>query len=223
MSNTNAGTPPAQTTGATGAASTQQNGTTETNNSTIGVERIEQLEKTVNGMAAAIRRLTDGKQTTQTATSNDGQQGQQNQQAEKSLQDRLKIAESILEKGQRRMRDAAIQDAAREAGVPAERLRVFKTVIEADYGNKLKLTDDDSVVYEEFEGVETKPVATLISEFLKKPEGAIFRPAVQTPGGSGLRGGGKGGPGPGQKVITRQQLLSGNFKPEDLQGAVIEE
>jgi len=182
------------------------------------------LEKTVNSLAAAFRRMTEGKQTTQnTGSSNDGSGTQtSNPQAEKSLQDRLKVAESILEKGQRRLRDAAIQDAAREAGVPAERLKVFKTVMEADFGKQIKLNEDDSVAFVDEFGQE-KPISAFVQEFLKKPEGAIFRPPVQTPGASGLRGGGKGGPGPGAKVITRQQLLTGNYKPEDLNGAVIEE
>jgi len=191
MSNTNAGTPPAQTTGATGASgSTQQNASAEQNgNSTTGAEdKIATLEKTVNSLAAAFRRMQEQKPNQGTNTSS-GEGTSTNQQAEKSLQDRLKAAETVLERGQRRLRDAAISDAAREAGVPADRLKAFKTLIEADYGSKLKLTDDDNVVYEEFEGVETKPVSSLIAEFLKKPEGQMFRPAVATSGSKGLRPG----------------------------------
>jgi|SRR5579862_335443 len=110
---------------------------------------------------------------------------------EKTVQERLKFAEDKLARGDRRLRESVINEAASAAGVPADRMKAFRTLFDAEFGKRIKVEDDDSVsYYDDLEPNKPIPISNIVADFMKKPEGQMFKPPVSAPNARGLRSSG---------------------------------
>ncbi len=110
-------------------------------------------------------------------------------QAEKTIAERIAAVEKQGETAKRRLRAAAIQEAASSNGVPESRLPVFKLAFEHEYGSGIQINEVDDTVTHMNAVNEVKPLGEVVKAFLGTSTGEIFRPVVGVPSGRGLRSG----------------------------------
>lgn len=184
----NAGSQAAQTTETTGAATTQTNGSA---NNSVTLEQVQAaIQAAINPLAATITRVVKGKQSVAGTT----EETPSGERISPAIAEALKKAE---DRGTRRLRAGALKEAANEAGIPANRLDVFKTHFETKYGSKIEIGDDDSVNVLDEIG-QSKPISEFVKSVLKQPEWEIFRPAKSLPSANSLAGS-NAGDGAGDK------------------------
>jgi hypothetical protein len=177
---------------------------------TVSIEEFNALKQQLNSVAAQLRRANEG--------GAGGDAGKTKSTAERTLEDRLRAIEEREAKASAKEREIGIRTAAERAGVPADRVDVLLPWLDRSHGKQIENTDSGPVFRDEFE--RTIPLTDWLKGFISSPAGSLFRPPVGTPGSTGLDG--KPAARPGQKTITQADLLSGKFKPEDLQNAILE-
>jgi len=135
------------------------------------------IDEATRPLFAEVRRIREG---------NPGRQNKQSD-ADRTLTQRIQDLEAREARMAEKSRNDALRDAAREAGVPAERLRVFSDHVLASWGQKLVNRDDGTVGYVDLDPDNPKPLKELVTNVLRSAEGDMFRPAVAVATGRGLR------------------------------------
>lgn len=172
---------PAQTTNLNNANGNGAN----TNPETVSKADYDALQSKVNSFAATIRRLQEGKETPVAVVP------PKDSKAEDVITQRLKALEDRDGKVTARARSTAIRDAASAAGVDAIRIPFVQSYLLQEYGNRIKVLDDESVVYTgEFDGDTATPINDFIKSFVNKTE--FLKPAVATPASKNMRNSGNG-------------------------------
>jgi hypothetical protein len=194
----------------------------------ISIEDFRKLEKTVNSLAAVLRKSNQAPSNpaptpapTQTpASDDDGEQpktlkelraaiAKEREEARKEREE----ARKEREENERLKKENGIRDAIRTNGVPDEAADFLYDHLIQRHGSKISLNKGAVILTDELE--ETTGISDFIAGFLKTPQGKLFKPE-KGPGPNTRAGRGGSAPIPGQKEVmemSRDELLA--LKPEE--------
>lgn len=143
--------------------------------------RIAALEKTVNSLAAALRRDNKG-----------GSKGTENQppaakgtaEQEATLRGRIEALEADRREVEAERRNIAIRSAASAAGVAEDRLDIFVDHVNAKHGERIKV--DKRTVFAEDELGQPVELKDFVGGLVSKLE--FFKAPAQVPNSGALKG-----------------------------------
>lgn len=158
-----------------GADAVQPTATNEGEKKAISYEAFEALQKSVNSLAAHIRR------------SQEQPEKPAKKETERSIEERLKAVEIREAQAAKKTRDANIKQTISALGVPADRAEFLFDHLELKHS--ANIIEDGSKykeIHEDGSSRET-PLSDWMKTFVSSTSGEMFRPPVSTPQGKGLK------------------------------------
>lgn len=109
-----------------------------------------------------------------------------------------------------------LKSVAMEAGVPAQRAGRFANIVLADFKEKITVSKDDDVFFQESDDKST-PILEWVQAYLKSADGEFFLPPKETGSSDGQKGAGKGSSAVHPYLaMTFEQIMDDKKKNPDL-------
>lgn len=186
-------------------------------------DEIQSLKKTVNSLAAMLRKANTTPAPTPapvaTTSTDDDEKPTTQRESIKKLIDDAKAREARLDAKEKareqKIRKSGIRQAIADAGVAQpEHRELLQAYLEQTHGSKISVDDEDNVlITDDLE--QSKGIAEFIDDFLKTPKGKLFKPE-KTPGPNTRAGRGASATIPGQKSIMEMSVEERQaLKPEE--------
>ncbi len=115
--------------------------------------------------------------------------------ADAELATRVQALEAKATKLRNRAIFQTLRDEAAALGITGKRVGVLVNHLVTSLGERIEIAADDTVTIKD-DVNQPKAVKDYLASFLKTDDGEMFRPAVQTAGGPGLKGNGDGNGAP---------------------------